>query len=373
MSTSQSVLPPYPHSTLGELHTLAAKFAGRPGAGGPVDLSIGTPVDPPPPGVLEVLASSGAERGYPPSHGTLRFRESAAAWLERRFGVQVDPANVAACVGTKELVAGLPSWLRLLEPERTLVLHPELAYPTYAMGAFLAGGEAKAFLGAPAPREGAGEPPLCRWVNSPSNPAGTLDDLAAAAAWGRGASVPVLSDECYAELTWSGAPRTILESGSDGVLAVHSLSKRSSLAGLRAGFFTGDPELVAHLVEVRRHAGLMVPGPVQAAAAAALDDDAHAARQAATYRERLERLVEGLSRWGLPDVTMPDGGLYVWARHPAGDGWELARRLAEEAGVIVAPGSLYGEAGEAFVRIAVTTTDAVLDQVISRLETGAWA
>jgi aspartate/methionine/tyrosine aminotransferase len=298
--------------------------------------------------------------------------------LERRFNVQVDPANVAACVGTKELVAGLPSWLRLLEPDRTVVLHPELAYPTYAMGGFLAGGEALAFPGAASPGagaspEGSSEPALCRWVNSPSNPAGTLDDLAAAAAWGRAASVHVLSDECYAELTWNGAPHTILESGSDGVLAVHSLSKRSSLAGLRAGFFAGDPELVAHLVEVRRHAGLMVPGPVQAAAATALDDDAHAARQAATYRERLERLVDGLRRWGLPDVTMPDGGLYVWARHPGGDGWELARRLAKEAGAIVAPGALYGEAGAPFVRIAVTTTDAALDQVISRLETGAWA
>lgn len=362
MSPHRSVLPPYPHATLGELHTLAA---GVPG--GPVDLSIGTPVDPPPRGVLEVLSSSGAERGYPPSHGTQKFREAAAAWMERRFGLRVDPVNVAACVGTKELVAGLPGWLRLLEPDRTTVLHPDLAYPTYAMGAFLAGAEARTF--SPGEAEGA----LCRWVNSPSNPSGALDDLGDAAEWGRRLSTPVLSDECYAEFTWDGDPRTILQAGDGGVLAVHSLSKRSNLAGLRAGFFTGDPDLVSHLVEVRRHAGLMVPGPVQAAAAAALDDDAHASAQAGLYLARLERLVEALRRWGLTDASPPAGGLYVWVRSPDGDGWTLARRLAAEAGAVVAPGSLYGEAGTAHVRIAVTVTDADLDRVISRLDNGTWA
>ncbi len=372
MSPRRSVLPPYPHATLGELHTLAASAEG-----GPVDLSIGTPVDPPPPGVMAALADSGTERGYPPSHGSPRFREAAAAWLERRFSVTVDPVDVAACVGTKELVAGLPAWLRLLEPDRSLVLHPELAYPTYAMGAFLAGGKAQPFgspsAEAPSTQTPSTGTPLCRWVNSPSNPSGELSDLDAAAQWGREAGIPVLSDECYAEFTWAGAPRTILESGTPGVLAVHSLSKRSNLAGLRAGFFTGDPDLVAHLVEVRRHAGLMVPGPVQAAAAAALDDDAHAARQADIYRERLQRLVDALSRWGLPDVSLPGGGLYVWVRDPAGDGWELARKLATDAGVVVAPGSFYGEAGNAYVRVAVTATDADLDRVIARLDNSPWA
>jgi succinyldiaminopimelate transaminase len=354
----KSVLPPYPHATLGELHQLAAQVEG-----GPVDLSIGTPVDPPPPGVLEVLASSGAERGYPPSHGTPRFRESAAAWMERRFGVQIDPAHVAACVGTKELVAGLPSWLRLLEPERDLVLHPDLAYPTYAMGAFLAGGRGQPF----AEGEFDGSAALCRWVNSPSNPSGRLDDLDPAAAWGRENDVPVLSDECYAELTWEGPPRTILESGAENVLAVHSLSKRSNLAGLRAGFFTGDPDLVAHLVEVRRHAGLMVPGPVQAAAAAALEDDDHAAAQRDRYRSRLEALAAAFAEWGLPEVAAPAGGLYLWLLAPDGDGWSLARRVAAEAGVIGAPGSLYGASGEAYLRIAVTATDAAIERVIARL------
>lgn len=356
--TAPSVLPAYPHSTLGELHELAA------GRGQVIDLSIGTPCDPPPAKVLEILGSSGAERGYPPSPGTPRFREAAAAWMHRRFSVSVDPVNVAACVGTKELVAGLPSWLRLLRPDRSLVLHPELAYPSYAMGAFLAHGDAACFADQ---NEGA----LCRWVNSPSNPAGELDDLAAAARWATTHDTPVLSDECYAELTWEGAPRTILEHGSESVLAVHSLSKRSNLAGLRAGFLTGDPALVEHLVEVRRHAGLMVPGPVQEAAAAALDDDDHAAAQADRYRSRLERVAAALREWGVPDVKLPAGGIYLWVRSPDGDGWNLARRLAESGGAIVAPGSLYGKAGTAHCRIAMTAPDAKLDEVIARLRTSS--
>lgn len=350
-----SVLPPYPHATLGELHGRAAQHEG-----GVVDLSIGTPCDPPPARVLEVLASSGAERGYPPSHGTPRFREAAAAWVERRFAVSVDPMHVAACVGTKELVAGLPSWLKLLTPEADVVLHPALAYPSYAMGAFLAGTTARAFE----PRDTSA---LCRWVNSPSNPTGALDHLDEAAAWAVEHRTPVLSDECYAELTWQGPPRTILEHGTDSVLALHSLSKRSNLAGLRAGFFAGDPELVEHLVEVRRHAGLMVPGPVQEAAAAALDDDDHAAAQSDRYRQRLERFAAGLGKWGLPDVSLPEGGIYLWVASPDGDGWGLARRLADAGGAVVAPGSLYGPAGTAYVRIAMTAPDAQLDVVLDRL------
>ncbi len=125
---------------------------------------------------------------------------------------------------------------------------------------------------------------LCLWVNSPANPSGQLDDLAAAAAWGRARGVPVLSDECYVEFTWDGPPRTILEHGTEGVLAVHSLSKRSNLAGVRAGFYAGDAELVEYLREVRKHAGLMVPGPVQAAAVAAWADDAHVDEQRPRYR-----------------------------------------------------------------------------------------
>ena len=194
--------------------------------------------------------------------------------MARRLGATVPPEQVAATVGSKELVAGVPQWLRLRRPERDTVLYPAISYPTYAMGADARVGPlgracrspptGTLDLAAIADEDAARA--LCLWTNSPGNPTGALDDLGAAAAWGRGHDVPVLSDECYAELTWSGPARTILEHGDAGVLAVHSLSKRSNLAGVRCGFYAGDADLVGFLSQVRKHAGFMVPGPVQAAA-----------------------------------------------------------------------------------------------------------
>jgi aspartate/methionine/tyrosine aminotransferase len=207
---------------------------------------------------------------------------------------------------------------------------------------------------------------LALWVNTPGNPAGGLDDLDAAAAWGRARGVPVFSDECYIEFTWIGSGRSILRTGTDGVVAVHSLSKRSNLAGARAGFYAGDAELVHYLSEVRKHAGLMVPGPVQAAAVAALGDDAHVDQQRLRYRSRLERMIELLAKIGV-DAVMPAGGFYLWVAAPGGDAWGLTRELAEKAGVLVSPGEFYGPAGAGHVRIALVQPDAALDLVAARL------
>src|SRR6478735_6574550 len=293
------VPPPYPYERLDPLRAVAAELDG-----GAVNLSNKTPFDPPPAAVVDALARSGAERGYPPSVGTPAFREAAAAWMARRLGGQVAPSAVAACIGSKELVAGVPQWLRLRTPERDTVLYPAISYPTYAMGATLAGCRAvpvavddgfRIDLASIDPADA--ERALCLWVNTPGNPAGGLDDLGAAAAWGRAHGVPVFSDECYVEFTWSGPPRSILEHGADGVVAVHSLSKRSNLAGARAGFYAGDADLVGYLSEVRKHAGFMVPGPVQAAAVAAWGDDEHVDRQRSEYRGRLERLHDLLEAW----------------------------------------------------------------------------
>jgi aspartate/methionine/tyrosine aminotransferase len=399
-------LPPYPYDALAQLYELAQKHAG-----GAVDLSIGTPCDPPPDKVVDALASSHAERGYPASVGSPALREAASRWMMRRFGVSVDPACVAACVGTKEFVASLAWYLRLREPKRDTVLHPLIAYPTYQMSAELAGLRAVGVpeaagggldLGAIAPTDA--DRALVLWVNSPANPTGTLSDLNAAAAWGRARGVPVASDECYCEFTWREAPSTILSSGSDGVIALHSLSKRSNLAGCRVGFFAGDPDIVGFLAEVRRHAGLMVPGPVQHAGAVALDDDEHVERQRGVYLRRLERLAEVLGSSG-SSCSVPDGAFYLWVPVPdwavpdAGDGeagaldprttasgslhsgerahdevsgsWILARALAEEAGVVVSPGTLYGETpgdgSREHVRIAVVQPDERIELVASRL------
>jgi succinyldiaminopimelate transaminase len=360
--------PPYPYDRLDALKPSAQALDG-----GLVDLSIGTPCDPPPPFVVEALASSAAERGYPASIGSPAFREAAAGWMQRRLGVEVPVAQLAACIGTKELVAGMPHWLRLRDPSRDVVLYPAISYPSYAMGAELAGCRAVPVPVTPDGRSDLdaidaadADRALCLWVNSPGNPTGHLDDLGAAAEWGRARGVPVLSDECYVEFTWQGPGATILTHGVEGVLAVHSLSKRSNLAGVRAGFYAGDAELVRYLSEIRKHSGFMVPGPVQAAAIAAWSDQAHVDIQRERYRRRLERMAEILDAIGV-DAPMPSGGFYLWAPAPDGDAWALVRQLADEGGALVSPGEFYGADGEGFVRVAVVQPDDRIDLIARRL------
>ncbi|MEY2447283.1 MAG: hypothetical protein QOH79_759 [Acidimicrobiaceae bacterium] len=357
------VPPPYPYDRLDELAATAAELPG-----GCVDLSIGTPCDPPPPAVVAALAESNAERGYPASIGTPGFREAAAGWLERRLGVVVDPnREIAACIGTKEFVAGIPQWLQLRTPERDTVLYPAISYPTYAMGATLAGCRAIAYGSLDAISDEDAERALCLWVNTPANPTGDLIDLEAAARWGRARRIPVLSDECYVEFTWQRPPHTILEHGTSGVVAVHSLSKRSNLAGVRVGFYAGDGDLVDYLRELRKHAGFMVAGPIQAAAAVAFADDTHVDEQRVRYLERLRRLRDIL-RAGLDlDVVLPDGAFYLWVPAPGGDAWGLTKRLATDAGTLVSPGEFYGPAGSGHVRIAVVQPDDRIELIAQRL------
>ncbi|MHB1517257.1 MAG: aminotransferase class I/II-fold pyridoxal phosphate-dependent enzyme [Acidimicrobiales bacterium] len=370
------VPPPYPYDRLVDIKARAEGVFGR-SAGGLADCSIGTPCDPPPASVLMALAGSGTERGYPASIGTETYRRSAADWLERRFGVVVDPGSeIGACVGTKELVASAAHHLRLRRPGRDVVLFPAVSYPTYAMSALLAGCRA-----VPVPeRHGGGlaleqvssddaRRAVMLWVNSPANPSGLLSDLDEVAEWGRRSGVPIFSDECYCEFTWSTDASTVLSSGTEGVVAVHSLSKRSNLAGLRAGFFAGDSDLVGYLGDVRRHLGLMVPGPVQAAAAVALDDDAHVEVQRAHYAERLALIAGALGSAGI-DVPMPAGGFYLWVPVPdgcPGGDWGLTEALAMRAGLLASPGGFYGPDGSGHVRIAVVQPTGVLGHAAERL------
>ena len=223
---------------------------------------------------------------------------------------------------------------------------------------------------------------LMLWVNSPSNPSGALSDLGAVADWGRVHGVPVFSDECYAEFTWARSPETVLSHRFDKVVAVHSLSKRSNMAGLRVGFYAGDADLISYLSSVRQHAGLMVPGPVQAAAVVALDDDEHVKLQRKRYLHRMELLAGALRRCGL-EAALPAGAFYLWVRAPEwaeprseavgnepqeSAAWVLARAFAETAGMLVSPGDLYGEAGARFVRIAVVEPDDRIELVVKRLQ-----
>lgn len=359
--------PPYPFDRLDAYQKIAASHDG-----GIVDLSIGTPCDPPPDAVVAALSQSGSERGYPASIGTEALRRSVARWMGRTFAIDVPISRIAACIGTKEFVATTPHYMKLRRPNRDTVIYPAVAYPTYEMGAILAGLRAVAVpMNAEGHMDFASlsqddiDRALMVWVNSPSNPTGGLDDLKYAANWGRAHNIPIFSDECYTEFTWSTGAQSILQHGLDGVVAVHSLSKRSNLAGVRVGFYAGDADIVEYLKEVRKHAGFMVPGPAQAAGVAALDDDAHVKVQRDRYRTRLESLAQTLSKWSGIDIPLPDGGFYLW--FPVDDAWAFTEKLAREGGALVSPGDFYGPAASKFVRVAVVQPDAKLSLVAQRL------
>jgi len=356
------VPPPYPYERLGAIAVLANRLPG-----GAVDLSIGTPCDPPPTAVIDALADAGQARGYPASIGSMALREAAARWIARRLGAEVDPVSgLAACVGTKEFVASVPQYLKLRRPDLDTVLYPAVSYPTYEMGAILAGVRAIAYRNlADIDPADAGRA-LCVWVNSPGNPTGELTDLAEAARWGRARSIPVLSDECYAEFSYAAPATTILREGSSGVLAVHSLSKRNNFAGARIGFYAGDPELVAYLREVRKHAGLMPPGPVQRAAIVALDDDAQVDVQRGRYLRRLRRLVDVLAAMGIA-ASLPKGAFYLWFDARDGDAWATTRELAERAGIIGSPGEFYGTFSTGQIRLAAVQPDERIELAAQRV------
>ncbi|HEX6445895.1 MAG TPA: succinyldiaminopimelate transaminase [Streptosporangiales bacterium] len=344
------------------------KERARSHPGGIVDLSVGTPVDPVPELVRAALRAAEDAPGYPATHGTPELREAAADWLRRRLGVaNADPAAVLPTIGSKEIVAGLPAQLGL-GPSDVVVI-PELAYPTYDVGGRLAGAEVVASDGLVSlgPRR-----VRLVWVNSPANPHGRVlpaEHLAKAVAWCRERGAVLASDECYAELGWDATPVSVLHpsvsGGShEGLLAVHSLSKRSNLAGYRAGFVAGDPELVRELLEVRRHAGFMVPTPVQAAMTAALRDDAHVEAQRERYASRRDRLRTALTEAGFR-IDHSEAGLYLWASRDE-DCWQTVGYLAEH-GVLVAPGDFYGPRGARHARVALTATDERVDAACARL------
>lgn len=345
---------------------------------GIVDLSVGTPVDPTPALVQAALAGAADAHGYPTTHGTPALREAAVAWFARRRAVPgLDPAAVLPTIGSKELVGLLPSLLSLGAGD--VVVHPAVAYPTYDVGARLAGAT-------PLPAAGvddwAGRADVrLVWVNSPGNPSGEVlgvEELRRVVDEARAVGAVVVSDECYAELAWAprwadeGVPSILdprVNGGShDGLLAAYSLSKQSNLAGYRAALVAGDLALVTRLLGLRKHLGMIVPAPVQAAMAAALADDAHVAAQREVYRRRRDVLLAALGSAGLV-VDGSEAGLYLWARSatdPARSGWSIATELAE-TGVLVAPGAFYGAAADRHVRVALTATDERIDEAARRM------
>ena len=351
-------LPEYPWDELAPIEEKARAFPG-----GAVDLSVGTPVDPVPAVIQDALVAAANAPGYPLTAGTPELRSAAAGWLARSLDVHVDPVSVLPVIGTKEFIAWLPTMLGLGASDT--VLYPSLAYPTYDIGARLCGAASVAVddLGGGALAAAPSSARL-RWVNSPSNPTGRVLPPAAlreAVAWARSRGAVLASDECYISLGWDVAPVSVLHEsvrgGSlDGVLAVFSLSKRSNLAGYRAGFVAGDPRLMKDLLLVGRQAGMIVPAPVQAAMIAALSDDAHAVEQKARYGARRAVLAAGLAAAGFT-IEHSEAGLYLWASRPGLDCWAACEMLASECGILAGPGSMYGPEGRGYVRVALTATD----------------
>jgi succinyldiaminopimelate transaminase len=341
---------------------------------GIVDLSIGTPVDPTPGVAQQALIAAANAPGYPATHGTRALREAIAASLERRHGVSgLDVDAIVPTVGSKELVASLPAQLGA-GPGDTVVI-PELAYPTYEIGAQLARAtpvraDATSALGPARPR--------LIWVNSPANPTGKVlpvAHLAKVVAWARERGTIVASDECYIDLGWDEQPVSLLHpdvcGGShEGLLVAHSLSKRTNLAGYRAAFLAGDPALIKELLAIRRHAGLIVPWPVQAAMTAAYNDDAHVEEQRARYAARREQLRSAFTAAGFT-VEHSQAGLYLWLTRGESC-WQTVEALSQ-LGILVAPGDFYGPKGASHVRVAFTATDERVASACERLTSGALA
>ncbi|WGL53461.1 succinyldiaminopimelate transaminase [Nocardioides sp. BP30] len=370
-------LPDYPWD---KLTAYAAKARQHPG--GVVDLSVGTPVDPTPQVVQDALKAASDSSGYPTTIGTPAVRQAAIDWLERCHGVTgLGPDGVLPVVGSKELIGSIA--LHLGVGAGDLIVYPELAYPTYEVGAALAGARALASdsLTALGPARSGADRPRILWLNSPSNPTGKVlprEHLRKVVEWCRERGTILISDECYIECAWEGEkPLSILHpsvsGGShDGLLIVHSLSKRSNLAGYRCAFVAGDESLVGELLAVRKNLGLMVPGPIQAAMTAALCDDAHAREQHARYAARRAKLRDALVHAGFV-IDHSEASLYLWARRltdgTGEDCWATVDWLAER-GILAAPGEFYGSAGREHVRIAFTATDERVDAAVERLTAG---
>ena len=359
-------LPDYPWDAM---QPFAERAAQHPE--GALNLSVGSPVDPSPAGVREALAAATDAHAYPATAGTPRLREAIADWYLRRRGVTLAPEAVLPTVGSKELVALLPMLLGLGAGEA--VVFPRIAYPSYAMGAALVGADA---IPADDPAEWPEHTRLV-WINSPSNPDGRVidvDGLRRAVERARELGAVIAGDECYAEFGWDAPwdaeaipsildPRVVGEDHT-GVLGVYSLSKQSNLAGYRAAFLAGDPELVARLLTVRKHAGLMLPAPVQAAMVAALEDEDHVAEQRERYRARRASLRPALEAAGFR-IEGSEAGLYLWCTRDE-DAWDTIAALAE-LGIVAGPGHFYGDHSPRHVRLALTASDAAVAAAAQRL------
>ncbi|MGW6157351.1 bifunctional succinyldiaminopimelate transaminase/glutamate-prephenate aminotransferase [Streptomyces sp. NPDC055144] len=374
MSAVSDRLPTFPWDKLEPYKKTAAAHEG-----GIVDLSVGTPVDPVPELIQKALIAAADSPGYPTVWGTPELRDALVGWSERRLGARgFTHHNVLPIVGSKELVAWLPTQLGLGPGDK--VAYPRLAYPTYEVGARLARADHVAYDIETFAADAAGaelDPTGIKllWLNSPSNPTGRVlskDELTRIVAWAREHGILVFSDECYIELGWEADPVSVLHpdvcGGSyEGIVSVHSLSKRSNLAGYRAAFLAGDAAVLGDLLQIRKHGGMMTSAPTQAAVVAALGDDEHVQEQRGRYAARRAALRDALVEHGFR-IEHSEASLYLWATRDESC-WDTVAHLAE-LGILVAPGDFYGPAGDRFVRVALTASDERVAAAVERLSQG---
>ncbi|MFJ3031239.1 succinyldiaminopimelate transaminase [Rothia terrae] len=370
-------LPDYPWDTMVPYRKTAEAHPD-----GLVNLSIGTPVDPTPDVIRRALADATDAHGYPTTHGTVEVRQAIVDWFERRRNVPgLSVEQMMPTVGSKELVAWLPFLLGLGKGD--VVVRPTVAYPTYDIGAQLAGAD---FVAADSLDELDAETRArvrLVWVNSPANPTGIVrdvDELKKLVDDARAIGAVVASDECYAELGWgewdvqrggrsvpSILDPAVTGGSNDLLISVYSLSKQSNLAGYRAAFIAGDAAIMKNLVNSRKHAGMIVPAPVQQAMTVALTEDLHVTAQKDLYRARREMLLPAVEKFGLR-VEHSEAGLYLWAT--AGEStWDTVQRFADK-GILIGPGVFYGDAGEGYVRISLTGSDENIAKAAQRLSNG---
>ena len=365
-------LPDYPWEQVAVFRRMAAQHPR-----GVCDLSIGAPVDPTPESIRLALCAAGDAHSYPQVVGTSDVRQAISSWYYRHHGAVVDPETQAIpSIGSKEFIAWLPTLLGMAGTGRA-VAYPRIAYPTYAIGAQLAGVPAYTLDAADVLGGASLENIGLLWLNSPSNPTGAVlseKDMAQVLAIARFHGTIVASDECYGMLLWEASSEAevapsimcpgVTQGDATGVLAVYSLSKQSNMAGYRAGTVVGDAGLISRIVTARKHAGMIVPAVVQAAMTAALSDSGHVLQQKNLYRQRREQLRQSLQEHGFT-VEHSEAGLYLWITRGE-DCWESMERLAG-LGIVAGPGIFYGEAGRHHVRVALTASDSTIAEASFRL------
>ena len=349
-------LPDFPWDALAPYGEIARKYPK-----GAIDLSIGTPVDPVPKFIQDALIASSNTPGYPLTIGTPELREAMHNWATNVLGASGD-FDVLPTIGSKELVAWLPTFL-----ETKTVLYPKIAYPTYLVGAIIA--KAQATEVDIDPKDW---PTVdLAWINSPSNPTGRVHseaELLEVISFSRKTGTVIASDECYLHMpAGDKKPVSILKlanGDNKNLLAVHSMSKRSNLAGYRAALLVGDSKLIAKIREIRKHAGMMVPQPIQRALTTALMDEAHVSEQASRYLNRRKILQPALERAGFR-IEYSDAGLYIWCSRDE-SAWDSIDWLAQ-LGILATPGSFYGSAGQNFIRVALTASDEKISEAAERI------